>query len=180
MEGLAPSLPVAGGMSLRLRWVVSFVCLVSAAPATAAGTFELAWDAVNGATGYSVHYGTAPGAYTAVHDAGPRTSTTLAGLEDCTQYYVAVKAYNDSGESAQFSSEISGWARPEIHGFDPAVARQGDLFTMNVWGANFARGAEVDWSGTAVPVDSLGAALVRFDAVDVISCNLIQALVSIE
>ena len=71
-----------------------------------AGSVNLAWDAVSGAAGYRVYYGTTSATYTANLDAGSKTSATVAGLTDGTRYYFAVKAYAGTVTSG-YSNEVS-------------------------------------------------------------------------
>jgi PKD repeat protein len=67
----------------------------------------VAWDAVSGATGYRVYYGTTSGSYSAPVDAGSQTSRTVQGLTDGGTYYFAVQAYNGTSTS-NYSNEVSG------------------------------------------------------------------------
>lgn len=108
-----------------------------------AGQIQIAWDAVPGATGYRVYYGTQSGIYTASVNSSS-TSATVSGLQDCQTYYLAVKAYNAAGESPTFSNELSGWSRPEITSATPGVAMQGSQVTVTVNGTNFQSGAFVE------------------------------------
>jgi len=54
--------------------------------------------------GYMIYYGTTADALTNTVDVGNVTSTTLTGLTNFTRYYVAVSAYNRSGEASVQSS----------------------------------------------------------------------------
>ncbi|MFO1204710.1 MAG: LamG-like jellyroll fold domain-containing protein [Burkholderiales bacterium] len=71
-----------------------------------AGQVSLAWDAVSGATGYRLYYGTASGSYTSNVDAKTATTYTVANLTDGTRYYFAVRAYNATTTSG-YSSEVN-------------------------------------------------------------------------
>lgn len=164
----------------RLLPVVAVVVLIASASPLTAGAISLTWDALPEAEGYTVHYGTAPGVYTFTQDVGANTSWTLQGLQDCTDYFVAVKAYSQSGYSLEYSNEVSGWARPEIGSLDPDQAQQGDQLTLNIMGANFATGAELALDTTSLPKDEHGDPLVRLDNVTVVSCTQIQALLTVE
>ena len=136
---------------------------------------SLRWEPVPGATGYRIHYGETSRGYTHVVDVGTVTEGTLSALEDCQTYYVAVKAYNASGESEDYSNEIQGWARPRLDGGQSAVMKQGDQIVLNLTGGNFDPNAELVFHAT----DLEGSPLVHVDSVS-ISCNQIQALISVE
>lgn len=90
------------------RWSLSLLCLVLLALAgnALAGSLNLAWDGVVGASGYRLAYGTASATYTANLDAGNATSAAVTGLTDGTRYYFAVQAYNATATSG-FSNEVS-------------------------------------------------------------------------
>lgn len=153
------------------RWGLSaLTCLAAlAAPAARAGTVDLEWDPVPGASGYKVYYGLASGQYTQIKDVGNRSTTTMANLTDCTDYFMAVKAYNAYGESAEFSNEVSGWARPALTGTAPAVM-QGQQVTVDLVGSNFKPGAVVEINNPHVSVSSVA----------VPTCNRIQLIASVD
>jgi len=162
----------------------------------------LKWDALPVASGYTVYYGTSPGTYTNFVDVGNTTQWSLQGLDDCEDYYVAVKAYNFEGVSASYSNELSGWARPEIASFSPSRVDQGGQLTVNIDGANFASGADLQFEIEGLPKacmngnDIVGGLcsddddcapdtcrhldLIRFENVSVQSCNRLQALLTVE
>lgn len=150
----------------------SFALLAPLALATAAhaGTISIAWDAVPNATGYRVYYGKASRTYTSFADVGPSTQTTIQNLDDCTTWYVAVKAYNSAGESESFSNEVSGWPRPAIASATPASAKQGDQLTVEIRGANFQSGATVEIDNPHVHLDS----------VSTLACDRMHMLMTVE
>jgi len=135
-----------------------------------AGAIALAWDPAPGATGYYVYYGTQSGHYDPVPVTTSATSATISGLQDCTTYYLAVKAFNEVGTSVEYSNELSGWSRPGITAATPSSAMQGDQIVMDVTGANFQAGAVVD----------LGNPQVTLTSVRVLSCNQIQLIATVE
>ena len=152
-----------------------------AATAAFAGQVDLSWDSVTGATGYRVYYGTTSGQYTGTQDMRNATSGSVSGLNDCTTYFIAVKAYNNAGGvSADFSNEVTGWARPEVDSLGSTLLEQGDQVTLNIDGANFAAGADINVVIENVPQNLAGEDLLRLDNISVISCNRIQALVTVE
>jgi len=84
-----------------------------AACTTGPASAVLTWDAVTGAAGYRIHYGTTSGMYLQVQDAGSLTTYTVAGLSSGTTYYFVATAYdssnppNESGFSNAVCKSIS-------------------------------------------------------------------------
>ena len=144
-----------------------------------AGTMNVAWDPVPGASGYNLYYGTSPSNYSNVVDVGNTTQTTLT-INDCADYYVSAKAYSAFGESTQFSNEVSGWARPVINTGGTVNATQGDQFTYNISGANFQSGAQVVIDTASIPTDQNGTPLVRVANPAILGCNQAQALITVD
>ncbi len=149
--------------------VVALSCL-SLATAAFGGTIRLAWSPVQGSLGYRIHYGQSSGAYTEVRDVGPVTEAEVPDLEDCVEYFVAVKAYNAGGESRGFSNEVSGWSRPALGVAAPVARQQGARFTLELRGANFQPGAVVE-------VDNPN---VRLSASTVTGCDRILLATTVE
>ncbi len=148
-----------------------FVVAAAAIPMPAmAGSIALSWDATPGASGYYVYYGTASGNYLPVPVTTSSTTTTISGLQDCTTYYLAVKAFNQAGASPNFSNELTGWSRPSITSATPSSAMQGDQLNITISGANFQSGAVVDFGNPNVFLTSM-----RVD-----SCNQISLLATVE
>ena len=63
-------------------------------------------SALQDLAGYRLHYGESSRNYTTSHDVGNQTSYTLQGLQSGRTYYVAVTAYDASGNESAFSAEI--------------------------------------------------------------------------
>ena len=145
-----------------------WLMLLAATPLSA-GTISLAWTPAAGASGYRVYYGASSGTYTQSQDVGASTEATVA-LADCTNWYVAVKAYNGAGESPAFSNEIAGWARPRVDASTPGARLQGSVFTLGIAGSNFRPGATVE-------IDNPN---VHFASVDVVDCDTIQLAATVE
>ena len=145
-----------------------------------AGTICLGWDPLQEASGYRIYYGTSPGEYTGWVDVGGATAFDVENLVDCTTYYLAVKAYNQAGESISFSNEVSGWPRPEVDSYQPGAFTQGSRITVDLLGANFDAGAELLVDTSSLPTNLAGEPLPRLDDITVISCSRIQALMTVE
>ncbi len=77
--------------------------MASAAPVT------LAWDPVSDSdlAGYKLYYGNASGQYSFSVNVSDTTTTSLSGLDQNRIYYIAVTAYDTSGNESGFSNEVS-------------------------------------------------------------------------
>jgi hypothetical protein len=81
----------------------AIVCATGAAPTV------LTWNAVAGAAGYRIYYGTKSGTYPQIMDVGPTiTYTVTTGLSSGTTYYFAATAYDLSvpPNESSFSNEV--------------------------------------------------------------------------
>lgn len=160
-------------MSIRTRLlaVVLPLAVALAIPASA-GTFSVAWDPVSepDLAGYRVYYGSSAGSYTQSVDVGNVTQTTLT-LADCQMWFVAVKAYDTAGnQSATYSNEVSGWARPTVTSVGPNAAERGRTLSLTLSGTNYQVGAAVNFANAGVVVNS----------VQVNSCSQIVANVTVQ
>ncbi len=76
-----------------------------------AGGVNLAWDASTSSSvgGYKVSYGQTSGNYTSTIDVGKTATYAVSGLQEGSQYYFAVKAYDStkSTEESVYSNEVS-------------------------------------------------------------------------
>ena len=61
---------------------------------------SLNWNAVGGASGYKLKYGTTAGSYSQVLDLGNVTQHTVNNLTAGVTYYFVVSGYNTSGEGS--------------------------------------------------------------------------------
>ena len=79
------------------------------APAGHAAALALAWDPnpESNLAGYELYYGPAPRFYDQVVDVGNQTNYLLTVPDDGKTYYMAVVAYDDAGNQADFSQELS-------------------------------------------------------------------------
>jgi hypothetical protein len=154
----------------RIAVIAGTAFLLAAALPAAAGTISIAWDPVPGANGYRVYYGTQSGVYGSNPLQTSSTSATLQNLQDCTTWYVAVKAYNSAGESDQFSQEIAGWPRPVVTAATPSSAKQGDQLVIELTGTNFQNGAVIEFDNPHV----------RLASTQVLACGRMQVLATVE
>ena len=106
-------MPVA---SYKWAWWAAVLALPLLLPAALwAASLEVSWDPNTepDLAGYAIFYGTAPGDYgrpvmvsaTALQPSGGRLHYVLSGLEPYTTYFVALKAYDTSGNLSGFSNE---------------------------------------------------------------------------
>lgn len=162
-----------------------------------AGEISLQWDAVPGASGYHVYYGTQSGVY-GQYVSVASNAALIGGLPDCQTYFVAVKAFNGAGESPTFSNEITGWPRPAVASASPGTMVQGDQLTLDLVGSNFQSGATVSVSpnrGTCTlratkacstdadcqpATEGICQNSVVLTSVSVLSCGHLQLLAMIE
>lgn len=106
MQGAVTSIrlkPLLGAASLALLANISY-----AAP-TIAATLKVSWASGMEAdlAGYRLQYGTAPGQYTEVVDAGLTNHFELNGLDVDRRYYIVVSAYDKTGNESVPSAEVS-------------------------------------------------------------------------
>lgn len=134
-----------------------------------AGELRIAWDAVPGAAGYYVDYGRDSSNLNQRYDAGNQTQATIPGLTDCSNWHFAVSAYDTQRQAAQSSDQIYSWPRPEIATPSSILTRQGDVFTLDLTGANFRDVVELTIDNPNVALQNV----VRFD------CHRMQAAVAV-
>ena len=155
-----------------LALVIVLLAVGLTAGVAQAGTVSVAWDPIThpDLLGYRVYYGAASGNYGQWTDVGITTQTTLSGLTDCTQYYIAVKARGSTGSlSPNFSNQISGWSRPTVGTATPASVPRAAQASLTIAGTNFMPGATVRFSNSAIVVNS----------VTVNSCNQLVASINV-
>lgn len=80
-----------------------------------AGQVKLAWDPPDSATdvtGYIIHYGVAPGAYSQYVDVGNTTNYSISNLISGKTYYFSVTSYNAARYQSTYSNEVSTLIAP--------------------------------------------------------------------
>ncbi len=127
--------------------------LVLLTPLVSAGTMAVRWDAVAGASGYRVYWGTAPGQYT--NQTTVTSNSTTLTLADVTTWYVGVKAYNAQGTSSTYSNEVAGQARPTVTSITPNRGAAGQRLIVTIGGTNFRAGMTVKFLVPGITVNSV-------------------------
>jgi hypothetical protein len=132
-----------GGIVHRKKFVLflyvlcsGIFILLNASPALS-GSVTLSWNApstnedgtpLNGLGGYKVYYGTRSRTYTATLDIGNLTTYRINNLTDDVTYYIAVTAYDGSGNESEYSNEVSKKTTATI---TTATTTQGYTLTVN-------------------------------------------------
>lgn len=140
-----------------MRLALLFVLTALLSTCAHAGTISIAWEPVTHVdlAGYRVYYGGAPSIYNQTYDTNLTTSLTFL-VDDCVDYYVAVKARGTDGAvSAAYSVEVTGWARPIVSAADPAQVEKNTTLDVVIVGANFMDGAAVQLSDPNIVVNSV-------------------------
>ena len=99
-----------------LFWAALFVVFATIfsrlAPAqTQTGCLQVGWDSntESDLAGYRIYYGIATRQYDHVLDVGNVTQFTIRNLDSSRYYYLALTAYDLSGNESDFSAEVSGF-----------------------------------------------------------------------
>jgi fibronectin type 3 domain-containing protein len=113
-----------------------------------------------GTAGYKVYFGTAPGVYGTPIDVGTVKTYNLNNLKNATTYYIAVSAYDASGNESAKSTEISGTT--PIFPIAPAITATGGTKSIALsWSAINGAVAYKIYYGTAT--GSYGAPVSTVD-----------------
>ena len=93
---------------LSLFVVLAVLFLFPLAETAHSATVTLAWDPNPEPTvaGYRLYLGTSPGYYTSSVDVAAETRATVSSLIEGVTYYMAVTAYDTSGNQSGYSDEI--------------------------------------------------------------------------
>lgn len=126
------------GVPMKRLWtLVSLMLAVSVATA-GTGTISIAWDPVTNAAGYRVFVGKAAGSYTLPSVDVTTPAVTLTGLDDASDYFIAIKAKASGGQlSANYSNEVKGWPRIRPDAIPVQSVPPGTTWTVVLTGANF-------------------------------------------
>lgn len=167
------------------------LALAFAVSDSTAGTIGIRWTPVetsasNAATGYRVYYGTSTGNYADSVDTGLVTETTVSGLADCTDWFLAVKAFNSTGESPAFSNEVSGWPRPVLStitcddGQQPAVVYPGQTTSCVIAGNNFQAAPVVTATGGVEVTNVVVPSCTQVAFTIAVPVDMVQSAIEIE
>ena len=146
-----------------------FLSLLFPSIGSAAQT-KLAWDpnAESDLAGYKVYYGTASGTYGTPINVGNVTTYTLTGLTNAQTYFIAVTAYDTSGQESGYSDEVSGTANDSETVSTPNVlsgptgGTTGTSYAFTTGGSTSNLGHSVqyqfDWKGDGTDLSAWGSA----------------------
>jgi hypothetical protein len=135
-----------------------------------AAQIKLAWNPniEPDLAGYKVYCGTASGAYGTPINVGNVTTYTLTGLTNGQTYFIAVTAYDTSGNESSYSDEVSGTANESETVSTPSVlagpttGTTGTSYSYSTGGSSSNLGHSVeyqfDWKGTASDLSPWGSA----------------------
>nr|MCU0231023.1 hypothetical protein [Acidobacteriota bacterium] len=140
----------------RSRSVALLALAAWFAPPASAGTISLRWPALDdpAVQGYAVYYGRDEAAMSGRFDAGLATEATLEGLDDCTTWFLTVRAYDaDGNESPEPSNLIRGWPRPVVTAVEPRSILPGASALLTVTGSNFDPGDPADPAHPGAAID---------------------------
>lgn len=119
------------------RWCATMTFVLCLVPAVvSAESVAVEWDPSEGATGYTLRWGTAPGSYPNSADAGNSTTFIITGLTAGKTYWAVVQAYN--------ATEVSGYSNVlefTVPGTTPAPAPAPCSYSINPGAATVAYGA---------------------------------------
>jgi hypothetical protein len=147
--------------------ILVLMLLLSSVTQLRAATVTAQWNPnpESNIAGYLISYGTTSGSYATTIDVGKVTSTSLTIAGPAT-YFFALRAYNTSGATSPFSSEVSvnvpaTTTAPVIVSLTPSSGSVGT--TVNVAGSNFGstKGTStVTFNGTAASPTSWSASTI--------------------
>lgn len=104
-------MPKGGTVMRRGLFLIALLCFLSILGCEEQTYYlDLAWDANQepDLAGYKVYYGTSSREYINFIDVGKETTYRLDNLLEDVRYFVAVTAYDMSGNESDFSEEVSG------------------------------------------------------------------------
>ena len=170
------------GLILTSRLGLSIILVMASAStlfAQQAPQATIAWNADSGTVaGYDVYYGLSTGNYTTTVNAGNNTTTTLQNLSSPT-YYIAVTAYDSSGNQSGFSPELAIDLLTASAGAGGTIAPSGSFFQGQGASQTFTITPSAGYQIAGVQVDgaSVGA-VTSFTLSDITASHTIAATFS--
>ncbi len=115
------------GLQTRVALIVLLICFFQ----LYAGSLQISWNenTEQDLAGYRIYYGLSSQAYTDTIDVGNVTHYTVGGLVDGETYYVAVTAYDFSGNESEFSDQV--FATVGTHNIAAAYTTEGVAITWD-------------------------------------------------
>jgi hypothetical protein len=109
--------------------------------------------------GYTVHYGYESGSYSSSIDVGKVTSYTIEDVSQGMTYYIALTAYDTSGNTSEYSDELSATipATSDTESTDSTTVTQDPDVTLvsPTNGAVVSAIPELAWSAISVTTSSV-------------------------
>jgi hypothetical protein len=139
-----------------------FVSMVFAQKASALTTSQcnIAWNPDSGSVaGYDVYWGTSSGNYTNSSNVGNVTTATLQNLSS-TAYYIAVTAYNSSGNQGAYSPELVIYPLTSSAGTGGSISPAGSFFQSNGASQTFTITPAAGYQVANVTVDGVSVGAV--------------------
>ncbi|MGG1554524.1 fibronectin type III domain-containing protein [Paenibacillus ferrarius] len=136
---------------MRVEWnrsdalTVPVPTRITSAETGAGNTVNLKWWPIDGATSYTVKYGTASGSYSSTVSAGTATQFTVSGLSANTVYYFAVTANNASGASGVSNEVKARTAIPAVPTATRAFGQRGNMAQVEWQSVPYATGYKVKY-----------------------------------
>ena len=131
----------------------------------------IAWNPSNAnVAGYKVHYGRSSGKYTSHLNAGNKTSYTLKNLPS-PPYYIAVTAYDSSGDQSGYSPELVIYSLTATAGTGGSISPTRSFFQSQGADQQFTISPAVGRQVAAVHVDGVSVGAVISYTFHTISAN---------
>ena len=174
-----------------MLFLVACFAAVSAVNGGTLWRARFSWEAVADpvVSGYKIHWGTASGVYTHTLDAGNVTEVLIAAFADGVEYFSAITAYSNTGETSDYSAEVS-FSVPPAGGATAPLITAKPTATAIIYGQTLASstlsGGAVSVPGcfvftTPVTAPTVGASAqsVTFIPTDTLSYQTVTTSVSV-
>lgn len=148
-------------------------CFLFIFPLMQASSVTLSWDpnTENDLNGYKIYYGTASRNYDNIIDVGSVTSYRVRNLETGRRYFLAVTAYDFSGNESEFSEEVDVVLENTS---DDTSSNKLNTLMPSVY--NYPNPFRVDKENTKIRYELTQSSSVTIEVFD-LKNNLIKALI---